>query len=380
MRAMRMLLGALALAASILHTATHAGQVQTIYTSPVHRTIAAFAQDGSLVAWFAPKGSKGCNEVWLWQLGSARQPFPRQGAGYHNVTCGWQVPADSPVGLAVSFNSGHPALLWTLHESAAQALRFDYVLGATVADPLERRFQEVAHARHGAGLWLGGVAGSGGTLVYAVAKVAYKDQVACLSTPKEPGACALKVTGGGIYRIVGRKAPLSIKGDARPAVMVAASGNDIAYVPASGAATADGRPLASADVPVEVLDADSGSRVASVSVQSTPVAIGLSATVLAVLGRSGGRLVLDWYDVSTGKPLGTLKLGRGAAPALSVGNRTIVYRVGRSIRAVDVRTKRVRAVAKAAGTPIGLSIAGDRIAWAENVAGRGRIRAVTLAP
>ena len=33
-----------------------------------------------------------------------------------------QVPANSPVGLAVSFNDGHPALLWTLHEAAAQAL------------------------------------------------------------------------------------------------------------------------------------------------------------------------------------------------------------------------------------------------------------------
>ncbi|HEX5247887.1 MAG TPA: hypothetical protein VFW41_12245 [Gaiellaceae bacterium] len=379
---MRMLLGALALAASILHTSTRAGQVQTIYTSPAHRTIAAFAQDGALVAWFAPRpraDSKGCNEVWLWQLGSARQPLPAEGPKNHNVTCGWQVPAGSPVGLAVAGNGGAPALLWTLHESAAQALKFDYVLGATVADPRERRFQEVAHANHGAGLWLGGVAGSGGTLVYAVAQVAYRDQVACLSTPKEPGACDLKVTDGGIYRIVGRKAPIKIDG-AKPAVMVAASSNDVAYVPASGAATADGRPLASAAVPVEVLDVDSGSRVASVSVQSTPVAIGLSTTVLAVLGRSAGRLVLDWFDVVTGKPLGSLKLPLGAAPTLSVSDSTIVFRVGRSIRAVAVHGKHVRAVARAAATPIGLSIAGDRVAWAENVAGRGRIRAVTLAP
>jgi hypothetical protein len=376
---MRMLLGALALAASILHTATRAGQVQTIYTSPAHSTIAAFAQDGGLVAWFAPKTAKGCNEVWLWQLGSARQPLPREGAAYRNVTCGWQVPAGSPVGLAVAGNGGAPALLWTLHESASKALKFDYVLGATVSDPRERRFQQVAHANHGAGLWLGGVAGSGGTLVYAVAQVAYKDQLACLSSPNEPGACALKVTDGGIYRIVGRKAPMRIA-DAKPAVLVAASSTDIAYVPASGAATADGHPLASAAVPIEVLDADSGSPVVSVSGQSTPVAIGLSTTVLAVLGRSAGRLVLDWYDVPTGNPLGTLTLPPGAAPTLAVGDDTIVYRVGRSIRAVAVHGKRVRAIARAAGTPIGLSIADNRVAWAENVAGRGRIRAVTLAP
>ncbi|HEY5099549.1 MAG TPA: hypothetical protein VII54_05815 [Gaiellaceae bacterium] len=377
---MRMLLGALALAASILHTGSRAGQVETLYTSPANRTIAAFAQDGGLVAWFAPRASKGCNEVWLWQLGSARQPLPREGAAYHNVTCGWQVPAGSPVSLAVAGNGGSPALLWTLHESAAQAVRFDYVLGATVADPRERRFQEVAHASHGAGLWLGGVAGSGGTLVYAVAQVAYKDQVACLSSPKEPGACELKVApGGGIYRIVGRKPPTRIKG-APAAVAVAASNNDVAYVPAIGASTVDGHPLASRNVPVEVRDVDTGSLVVSVSPEAAPLAIGLSSTVLGVLGRSGGRLVLGWYALPTGRPLGTLRLPLGASPNLSVGNSAIVFRVGRSIRVVDVHTKRIRTVAKAAGTPIGLSIADDRVAWAENVAGRGRIRAITLAP
>jgi hypothetical protein len=376
---MRMLLGALALAASILHTSARTGQVQTIYTSPPDRTIAAFAQDGALVAWFAPKRSKGCNEVWLWQLGSARQPLPAEGAAYRNVTCGWQVPARSPVGLAVSFNNGHPALLWTLHESAAQALRFDYVLGATVADPRERRFQEVAHASHGAGQWLGGVAGSDGSLVYAVAQVAYRDQVACLSTPKAPGACELKVTGGGIYRLVGRKAPLPIR-NAPPAVAVAASGTDVAYVPANETAAADGHPLASATAPVEVRDILTGSLVMSVSPGSTPVAVGLSTAVLAVLGRSAGNLVLDWYDVSTGSTLGELRLPRDASPALSVSDSAIVFRVGRSIRAVAVNGARIRTVARASGTPVGLSIAGNRIAWAENVGGRGRIRAVTLAP
>ena len=102
---MRMLLGAIAVAASFVHADTRTGQVQTLYTSPAHRTIAAFAQDDGLVAWFTP-GSKSCNAVWLWQLGGAQQHLPAQGAGYHNVTCAWQVPPDSPVGLAVARNSG----------------------------------------------------------------------------------------------------------------------------------------------------------------------------------------------------------------------------------------------------------------------------------
>jgi hypothetical protein len=228
-------------------------------------------------------------------------------------------------------------------------------------------------------LWLGGIAGSGGTLVYSVTQVEYRDQVACLSTPKEPGACDLKVTtGGGIYRIVGRNTPVRIKG-APASVAVAASGNDVAYVPATGASTADGHPLASQNVPVEVRDVDTGSLIVSVSPEAAPLAIGLSSTILGVLSQSEGRLVLDWYALATGKPMGTLRLPLGASPTLSVSDSAIVFRVGRSIRVVDVNTKRIRTVAKAAGTPLGLSIAGDRVAWAENVAGRGRIRAITLA-
>ena len=51
----------------------------------------------------------------------------------------------------------------------------------------------------------------------------------------------------------------------------------------------------------------------------------------------------------------------------------IVYRVGRSIRVLGRGE-----VARAAAVPVGLSIDGRRIAWAENVNGRGRIQAITL--
>src|SRR6266481_878153 len=295
---MRMLLGAIAVAASFVHADTRTGQVQTLYTSPAHRTIAAFAQDDGLVAWFTP-GSKSCNAVWLWQLGGAQQHLPAQGAGYHNVTCAWQVPPDSPVGLAVARNSGSPSLLWTLHESAAQALRFDYVLGATAGVPEERRFHEVA-------------------------QVAYKDQVACLSTPKAPGACALKIVRGGVYRIVGRTTPQFIKGTS-PAVAVAAFDDDVAFVPATGTAVADGRPLASASVPVELRNTLTGALMTSVTPRTAPTAIALSVSSLALLGRSGTRLVLDWYEVKSGMPLGSLRLPKGASPTISIGDSVIVF-------------------------------------------------------
>jgi len=374
---MRMLLGALAFAASIVHVSAHAGQVQTLYTSPAHQRIQAFAQDGDLLAWFAPNARK-CNAVWIWQLGSAKVTLPAQGSAYHNVTCRWQVPTGSPVGLALASNEGSPAALWTLRESASQALRFDYVLGATLADTNERRFQQVAHAKHGAGLWLGGVAGNDGSLVYSVVKVEYHDQVACLSTPKSAHACALEVTGGGVYRVVGRKPPTLLKGGG-PAVQLAVSGEDVAYVPAAATAMADGRPLASADIPVEIRNVATGSVVASVTPSGTPIAVALSPDVLALLGRTdSGSVVLSWYDSATGKLLHSLAVKNTASPEIGVGTTAIVYRVGRAIKTVDMRTLTVRTLTTAAATPIGLSIAGDRIAWAEDVDGRGRIRAVTV--
>jgi len=375
---MRMLLGAIALAATVVHGPARADQLQTLYQSPAHQRIQAFAQDGQLLAWFEP-GTKvrPCNLVWVWQLGHAKETLPAQGSRYHNVTCQWDVPAASPVGLAIAGNLGAPEVLWTLRESASHVVKFDYVVGATIKDPRERRFQQVAHTRHGAGLWLGGLAGSGTTLVYSVVDVRYHDQVACLSSPKSAHACDLDVAGGGIYRIVGRRPPAPVK-NAGPAVGLAVSGDDVAYLAPASAALKDGRPLTSADVPIVIRNAGTGVPVASIAPDGTPLAIGLSDTVLAVLGSTPDGLVLSWYAHDTGRLLHSMRVPKTTAPELAVGSETIVYRDGLEIRAVDVRSNRVKTLAKASSTPIGLSISDGRVAWAENVGGRGRIRAIDV--
>jgi hypothetical protein len=379
---MRTLFGVLALAASFVPTAgpPPQAQPQTIYLSPPHQTIGAFADDSGLFAWFAPGSSTtGCNTVWVLDLVTgATQHLPLQGAKYRNVTCRWQVPPGSPIGLALARGDGSgPSALWTLRESASaqSPVTFDYVLGATVSDPNERRFQEVAHGVHGAGLWLGGIAGDAGTLVYGVANVAYKDEVECLSTPKAPGACDMEIGGGGVYRVVGRRPPTLVKGTSA-AVAVAASGTDVAFVPAATAAAGDGHPAASTDLPVQVRDVGSGALLASVTPDGAPLAIALSSTVLALLERTPAGTELGWYDPATGNPLGTLPVPAETAPLLAAGSSLVAFRVGRSIRVVDVTTRRARTVATAAAAPIGLAVDGNRVTWAENLGGRGRIRAV----
>ena len=197
---------------------------QTLYQLPPHQQIAAFAQDGAYVAWLAPS-SKGCNVVHVLSLANGGQiRLPDESANARNVTCRWEVVP--PVRLALAEQADN--VLWTLREPAP--VPFDYVLGAGFTDPQERRFGEIAHGKNGTGLWLGGVAGDGRTLVYAVSSVAYVDQVACLAG----GSCRRKLIGGGIHKIVGRDDVL-VPGT-WATVAVAAFGNRIADVQAADVA------------------------------------------------------------------------------------------------------------------------------------------------
>src|SRR4051794_29556212 len=161
------LVAAFALAASLIQSNAGLAQRQLAAAQPRPQTlysmnqgtIQAFAQDGPLVAWFAPS-TNACNAVYLLSLSNGgRIQLPDESAGAPNVTCRWETTP--PLRLAVAFPSADA--LWTLREPGP--VSFDYVLGAGGSDTRERRFKEVAHATKGPGLWLGGIAGNGGSLV-----------------------------------------------------------------------------------------------------------------------------------------------------------------------------------------------------------------------
>jgi TolB protein len=101
-------------------------------------------------------------------------------------------------------------------------------------------------------------------------------------------------------------------------------------------------------------------------------AIALSRSIVAVL--TDKRLSI--YSRASGTRLATRAVPRTAAPLLSAAGRNVVFRVGRTIWLLSGRRLRRLAVARA--KPIGLSIEGNRVAWAENLSGRARIRAVFL--
>jgi len=347
---------------TLARSASAAPSVQVLF-GPVNAPIAAFAQDGSLLAMFVP-GSGSCNVVRVVALDGVKAALPKPRTS--NVTCRWDMAGPAPQ-LAVA--AGSAAALWTLHEQATT--EFDDVVGATVRDPVERRFSEIAHSKAGAGLWLGGVAADGTTLVYSVAGVDYVDQLGCL----EGGSCAQKVGGGGIHRVVGRRNPL-VPGTG-PALQVATAAGRVAYVPAATVG-GGGRPLPGRGGPIRILTATTGALVSSPHVPGIPVALALSAHVLAVLTHVGVGQRVVWFDPQTGRRLGYVGVSPDAAPELGVSDQVAVYRVGLTIKQIDLGSGTITKVVKAEADPIGLSLEGTRLAWAENVNGHGSVRAVFL--
>jgi hypothetical protein len=355
-------------AVALFHSAPAGSKPQTLFTR-TGGPIAAFAQDGPQIAWFAP-GVRSCNTVHVRSVGNGRQVVLPQ-AGARNVTCTWDV-GSTPVSLALAGAD----VLWTLRESLP--LPFDYVLGAGVGtrERKERRFQELAHTRNGAGLWLGGISGDGSTLVYAATSIDYIDEAGCLAGT---GPCDMEVAGGGVYRVVASEPPKLLPGtDTTGAVAVAASSGAVAYVPA-GAVGKQGRPLAVADLPIEIVDAITGTSIAHVRPQGTPLALTLTPHILATLERTPTGLSVAWYSRTTGLSEGSVPVSARTSPQLTATDQTIVYRVGRSIRAIDMATSSSRMLAQAAADPVGLSLEGRRVAWAENLKGSARIRALYLA-
>ena len=114
--------------------------------------------------------------------------------------------------------------------------------------------------------------------------------------------------------------------------------------------------------------------------KGNPLALALEGrlVVLATQLHAGpNRIVL--FDAASGELRGLVRTPRGTGSGLGASASWVVYSVGRLIMALDVRTRARRVLARADGTPIGLSVSGRRVAWAENLAPRkARVRAVTL--
>jgi hypothetical protein len=330
-------------------------QPTTIVRTPA--PVKALAQDGGLLAWLASNAKK-CNAVHVTGNGSTYvlpQP-PNTG-----MTCHWAL-SNGIVHLAIA--SGANAALWTLHER-----RSDFVMTAQ-AGGKEIQVDRLAHA-DSTGWWLGDITGGGNTLAYSSVDVEYVDPLACGSG----GSCKKKIAGGGIDLVTaGQKASLP---KAAPALSLAVSNGRIAYIRATTVAK-NGSPASSSGATVPVLDVSNGSVVSQAKPVGVPLAIGLSAHVLAVLSRNVHFLRLSWYDPATGRKLGGIGVPIGTAPILAVSDQDVVFRVGRYLRALVLATRHVHPIGKTAINYLGLSLDNGRLVWAENHKTSGAIRALSL--
>src|SRR5947209_13633979 len=100
-----------AAAAALTQAAAATPHPATVYMR-ANMTVAAFAQDGPLVAWFykAPN-RKLCNGVHVLSLANGLEADLPQQKRARNVTCTWTV-SSTPVSLALAGSN----VLWTLRE------------------------------------------------------------------------------------------------------------------------------------------------------------------------------------------------------------------------------------------------------------------------
>ena len=75
-----------------------------------------------------------------------------------------------------------------------------------------------------------------------------------------------------------------------------------------------------------------------------------------------------------------VKVGGNAAEFEIAGadSHWVVYRLGPSIYALNAASRKTVLLTRAPANPVSLSVSGRRVAWAENKAGHGRIRAIDL--
>lgn len=318
--------------------------------------VEALAQDGPMLGWLSGDGTH-CNTIHM-SGGGNTYVLPQPTST--STTCHW----DLSQGVEHLAIAGASAALWTLHERGS-----DYVMTAEVGGA-EVKIDRLDHQTNGRGWWLGGTTGAGSTLAYSSVDVEYVDPLACASG----GSCKKKIAGGEIDLVsAGQASPLPGSG---PALGLAASNGRIAYFPATN--VVKGVPVSSAGALIRVTDVSDGSVISQASPVGVPLAIGLSAHVLAVLSRTSSGLRVTWYDPASGQKLAGVAVPLTTAPELGVDDQVVVYRYGRIQRAIVLATRHIRALGETAPSHLGLSLADGRLVWAENGATSSRIRALSL--
>jgi hypothetical protein len=253
--------------------------------------------------------------------------------------------------------------LWTDTLRGSDATYIDVWTGAP-GEPEQLVEELSSDTAYGDGDVVSAIAGDGVNLVYSV--VTLTAASACISG----GSCDLSVANGRMM-LVSPKLKVRSLPNVPPAAYIALAGDLIAIVPVLP------DPVRQGLLPVAhgfaVFRITSGNLVARTVVAAPIVGLALSPTTVAVLTRDRSGAAITRYSAATGRPLDTTHVA-GSASDVSVSGSTVVYKTGRTIRVLG----RPRPLAVADGEPVGVSVDGTRVAWADSPRARVHVHSVQL--
>jgi hypothetical protein len=326
----------------------------------------AFAQDGNEIAWISGR----VGHVWTVYVRSV---------GAHKATAvgkADQVDVDNTgYLLTLPLALAGRRVLWTTFDGGAGWV---YTNVAT-SSPGSGQLGVAGYQAWDQGDYEGGpvraLAGDGTTLAYGASS---ED---CPTIESIPRACPVLYAhpGGGIFVVKGQRNPPALAG-IPPLFTFALSSGRLAVVPAELPRPNDGYgPRAVLNGPIETFDLN-GTLVSSVRPTGTVRQIALAwPTLYVFVERPNGISEIERYNVATAKRLsGAREEVPSNATNLGASSAGAVYRIGTTIYFLGAHELSIRVLWKTTGTPIGLSIEGNRIGWAENVKGHGRIVTLTV--
>ena len=208
--------------------------------------------------------------------------------------------------------------------------------------------------------------------------IAVYSYVNVVETSKSPTNCSFIRVAGGVYSVVPNA---KIQG-LPPAYALAVGDGLIADLPVHFNQTSEAlnpRP----NQPVYLYDTHTR-RTRTVQASGDVRRVAVSRSVLAVFAyspqraKSGAGHVIERFDTRTGAPLGSTPVPADTNPlSLAASGNEIVYSTKRAIWRLDGVSGKNTLLATTAAGPIGLSVEGNRVYWAENL-WRGRILMLKL--
>jgi hypothetical protein len=338
---------------------------QTLLAWPTR--ITAFAQDGHYVAWMASAPNSvdpACGRTYIRSLPTGGQ----RSFGMRNApVCGG--------GLAL----GRGRALWTANPRICGHCAAVSIWTASLNDVRAVRLTTVINDFTD-GEQLTGLAADERLLAFSSVSftLGLPGEPNCI---EDPVPCVYDVLGGRVTRVLSAERH-DIPGVVPPALIAVGAGH-IALAPSADPLQEDPDSVPAENGPIDVVDPGTGTAVMSVSPTGTVRALALSADALAVLvQRTDSSLAMERYALPGGTLLASTTVNQRTARGIDIGDKWIVYRVGRRIRLIGPggASRLLIHTSRTLSTPIGLSIEGRRVAWVTNGVGSHRIRALLAPP